>query len=447
MLTVLRGAFAVSQGVAWALLLAAALAWTAAPAIAQTESHDEEAGHDEAGHGAEAGEGGGLYAAEIGDGAVLRFDSLNVSTAFVGGSSSLTVEELEALQGGDHDPDKTGFTLQAVDLGFKGGLDPYFDAEVALVINLDGEGETVVEIEEGFMRTQEGVLPGGLKAELGLFFTDFGLYNSVHFDDQPFVDQPVVLSRFFGADGIRGVGVHGIWRTPLPWTNMFHVAVQSPNGETMASFFTSDEAFDERPIGGRAFMEREVNSADELVYSARFWNRYDISFSSEVEFGVSGIFGPNATGGDTTILGAGLGFHMVMDGGRSLTWTTELAHRSYDAEADPANGFASDTLEDYGLYTQVLFGFMPEWTAGVRYEMATGDGESVGAFANRDEDPFRDDRTRISPLVVWEFSPTARARVQYNYDEAGHLPDGEAHSVWVGFVWAFAAGGGSHGGH
>jgi hypothetical protein len=49
----------------------------------------------------------------------------------------------------------------------------------------------------------------------------------------------------------------------------------------------------------------------------------------------------------------------------------------------------------------------------------------------RDADPFRDDRYRVSPLLVWYASEFARLRLQYNYDRADHLTNDRAHSVWL----------------
>jgi hypothetical protein len=107
-------------------------------------------------------------------------------------------------------------------------------------------------------------------------------------------------------------------------------------------------------------------------------------------------------------------------------------------DSDPANivGLAAMTHRDWGLYTQVLYGFYPGWAAGVRYDYATGSGESVGGS---DADPFRDDRHRISPLISWQPSEFSRLRFQYNFDRADHLPDKEAHSVWLGVEFMYGA--------
>ena len=53
-------------------------------------------------------------------------------------------------------------------------------------------------------------------------------------------------------------------------------------------------------------------------------------------------------------------------------------------------------------------------------------------------DPFRDDRYRVSPLLVWRPTEFSRIRLQYNFDSAAHLAD-DAHGVWLGFEWLYGA--------
>jgi hypothetical protein len=61
----------------------------------------------------------------------------------------------------------------------------------------------------------------------------------------------------------------------------------------------------------------------------------------------------------------------------------------------------------------------------------------------RDDDPFRDNRQRLSPLLLWHPSEFSRLRLQYNYDRADHLEDKDAHSVWLGVEFMY----GAHPGH
>ncbi|MGH8065861.1 MAG: hypothetical protein ACRERE_11655 [Candidatus Entotheonellia bacterium] len=112
-------------------------------------------------------------------GARFRLLDISADILFAVGSSTETDESLQILQGGDHDPRKRGFTLQAVELSLGGAVDPYFNAETHVTLNIDPlSGETTVELEEAFLTTQS--LPYGLQLKAGHFFTEFGINNATH---------------------------------------------------------------------------------------------------------------------------------------------------------------------------------------------------------------------------------------------------------------------------
>lgn len=218
-------------------------------------AHEESGAHAAHGHGEGAPD---LYAIEAGGG-VARLKSFTVSTSFAAGFSSEQEDELETLQGGDRDPRVNGLTLRALDFSLAGAFDPWFDAFGTVGFHLDPGGETVVELEEAFLQTQS--LPAGLQARAGMFYTEFGLHNPSHPHDWSWLDQPVVNTRFFGPDGARAPGARIAW-SPLQGLRLL-AGAQNAKGETMASFLANDEVFDERPVGGLAFIDRDVNAGDE----------------------------------------------------------------------------------------------------------------------------------------------------------------------------------------
>ena len=382
----------------------------------------------------------------------LRLIDISVDLLVAAGSSTERDSSIENLQGGGHDPHQRGFTLQNLELSFMGAVDPYFTMETHLIYFVDAEGESQFELEEAFLTTQQlpfGLEEKGLELEVGQFFTEFGRLNPQHPHAWDWIDQPVVNSRFFGPDGMRGVGVRLGWLTPVPWFCELHLGLQNSDGETMASFLASDEFFDERPIGGRPFTDQEVRSLEDFVYLARLDNSWDLSEEVAIKLGASGLVGSNATGSDamTYIYGADFLLKwrpLTSDRGFPyVTWQTEIMRRDFEADdffdagdpVDPTDDVIldDDTLHDWGVYTQVVYGFVRNWAVGLRYGYSGGKGRSVEEYDGRDEDPFRDNRHRLSPLVSWQATEFSRIRLQYNYDEADHLDDNDAHSVWVGF--------------
>lgn len=392
----------------------------------------------------------------------LRFIDLSLDALFAAGTSNQPQDEIQNLQGGGHDPRKRGFTVQNVELSVAAAVDPYLTAEAHFVYFIDPEeGESVVELEEAFATTTS--LPFGLQLEMGHFFTEFGRINPQHPHQWDFLDQPVINTRLFGPDGMRAPGFRLGWLMPLPVFSELHFGMQNANGETMASFFANDEFFEERPVGGRPFVDQDVHNLGDLVYLARWNGSYELTEEVTAVLGLSGLFGPNATGsdGETRIYGVDLKVKWRPErnfrGWPFVVWQTELMMRDYEADdgllvgpdLEPDTGdeipVGSRTLSDQGLYTYLLWGFAYGWVAGARFELAGQSGNSLdpatGADATK-EDPFRDDRMRISAMVGWHPTEFSRVRLQYNYDVADHLDNEEeekGHSVWLGMEFFFGA--------
>jgi hypothetical protein len=413
------------------------------------------------------GDEGAIFSQQVGRANLQLLDlSLDVLTA-VGGSTE-TGENLQLLQAGEHDPRQRGFTLQQLELGFKGAVDPYFTGEAYLVYFIDPAGESRFELEEAFATTRAlpfGAEEFGLQAEAGTFFTEFGRINPVHPHAWDWQDQPFVWSRFFGGDGIRGPGLRLGWLMPLPWFSELHVGVQNCGGETMVSFCANQEVFAERPIGGRPFGDPGVQNLSDFTWLLRWANGLDVSDTISSQVGVSSLFGQNATGWDgwTNIVGGDVVVKwrpLTADRGWPfVTFQAEAMGRWYDAaafsgcplEACNAPVFVpGETLEDWGFYAQILWGFARNWAVGIRGEYGTGSGADV-AFeddgmgnvsvvgAPRNQDPFRGDRARVSPLLLFQPTEFSRLRLQYNFDDADFLIGNTAHTVWAGLEFLFGA--------
>jgi hypothetical protein len=394
-------------------------------------------------------------------GARLQLMDISLDGLFAVGTSTETEPSIQQLEGGDHDPHRRGFTVQNVELFLAGAVDPYLDAATNIVYKINEEGETTVELEEAYIVTR--AWPCGLQLKAGQFFTEFGRLNPQHPHAWNWEDASIVNSRIFGADGMRGPGMRISKLLQLPWFSDVYFDVHNANGETQTSFFSSEEVFAERAPGGRPFVAQDVRDLADLVYTVRWENGWASGCEEEYNWllGFSGSFGPNATGPDgrTEVYGTDLTMKWKPSknerGWPFVIWESEFIFRHYTADnfrdlGDPVDPLddvilSGATLQDWGLWTEVLYGCKPKYAVGLRYEFAGGSGASLDSDFNRisrQDDPFRDDRHRVSPLVAFYPTEFSRFRLQYNYDHAQHLGS-DAHSLWFGMEWLI----GSHPAH
>jgi hypothetical protein len=367
----------------------------------------------------------------------LSFDAL-----FAAGSS--TAGDIETLQPGGHDPRQRGFTVQNLELTLTGAVDPYFRGQGNLIYQIDSSGESNLEVEEAFLETAS--LPGNLQLKAGQFFTEFGRLNSQHPHTWSFVDQPLVNGRFFGADGLRNPGARLSWLLPAPFYAELFLAVQNSHGETAFSFRNDNE---DELLFGRPVSQGRSKSLGDLLFTPRLATSFDLSDTQTLLLGASAAVGPNGSGPGTDTQIFGLDWYWKWrpsthhGGFPFVAWQTEAMLRRYEAAAydgllDPANPtppLPRERLLDYGVYSQVSYGFRKGWVAGLRGDWVRGER---GAFHH---DPLRDTRWRVAPNLTYYPSEFSKFRLQYNYDDRENV--GADHSVWLQFEFLL----GPHGAH
>ncbi|MDH5517655.1 MAG: hypothetical protein OEY36_07530 [Gammaproteobacteria bacterium] len=348
--------------------------------------------------------------------------NIGLTALFSAGGSTVDNATISDLQAGGHDPAKNGFTVQNVELTMKATVDNYFDAQSNFIFLIDAAGETVVELEEAFLTTRQ--LDGGLQIKAGQYFTEFGRQNVQHPHSWSFADQPVILSRLFGGDGLRSQGLRLSWLMPTDWFSEFFIGAQNAKGETVSSFLNADG----EDVAGYILTDRNARDSSDLLYSARWLNAFDLSDSISINFGISALQGPNAsdTDSNTKIIGSDLYIKwQAINSQRGfpfVAWHSEFLQRDYEAlnQTDPNHQLLSDS----GYFSQILWGFKPGWVVGLRIEDAHSEGDNSS-------DPTRDDRQRVSANISWYLSEYSKLRIQYNRDEAQHLVDQTADSIWL----------------
>ncbi len=347
-----------------------------------------------------------------GSGSAAKGSYLNISfdAIIVGAASS--DDDLSTLEVGDHDPQQNGFNARNVELALDGAVDPYFEGFANIVFKLDNNNESAVEVEEAFGQTTS--LPYGLQFKGGQFFTPFGRNNPMHPHTWDFVDAPLVNGMMLGRDGLRGVGAQVAWVIPTPFYAQALLAVQNGQGGTSYSFRNPGE---DDTFFGRPTVNRQTTSISDMVVTPRLEASFDLTPTQTILTGISAAFGPNDTGEDsrTEIYGIDL-FYKWKPGNAEggwpfVKWQSEAMFRRYEAGRGLDDAFPSaEIFNDWGVYSQVVWGFRKGWAAGVRGDYVKIDNSSIT------DDPLRQSRLRMSADLSWYPSEFSKLRLQYNHD-------------------------------
>ena len=353
-----------------------------------------------------------------------------------------SARDLDRIEVGDHDPQQRGFNARNIELAFDGAVDPYFEGFANIVFKLDNDNETEVEVEEAFLQTTD--LPFNLQLKGGQFFAAFGRINPTHPHTWDFADDPLVHGLFFGPDGLRGVGGQISWIAPVPWYSQLLLGVQNGRGGTGFSFRNPG---DNGVFFDRLTTDRELRGLEDFVWIPRWENSVDLSPTQVVLAGVSGAFGSNDTGSNTRTQIYGGDFLYKWKSARAeggfpfVKWQTEVMYRRFEAGRGMDNTFpVAETFHDWGLYSQILWGFKKGWVVGVR-----------GDYVDMEDSRFTDDidrqsRSRIAADLTWYPTEFSKIRLQYNHDfleETFFLPGRDVDSIFLQFEFIL----GSHGAH
>jgi hypothetical protein len=373
---------------------------------------------------------------------------INISLDVLAAAGSSTAENVETLQLGGHDPRQRGITLQGAELTLEGRIDPYLRGQANTALFLTPDGETEVELEEAYLESMS--LPWNLQLKAGQFLSEFGRLNATHPHAWDFVDAPLVNGRFFGEDGLRNPGARLSWLLPTPFYSELFFSVQNSHGETAHSFRSDREG--DLVFGRPGAVDRMHNIGD-LLFVPRYALSLDLTDTQTIVAGASGALGPNATSGeaDTQIYGMDLFWKwkpVTHSGGFPfVTWQTEAMLRRLELggyDGDPADPtvlpLPSETIKDYGFYSQIAYGFRKGWVAALRGDYVAPEDQSDYERV-LGPDPDRASRWRLSPNLTWYPSEFSKVRLQYNFDRRNQI--GDDHSVWLQCEFLL----GSHGAH
>ena len=282
---------------------------------------------------------------------------------------------------------RDNFDPHEFEVGFQSALDPYAHTKIFVAF---GGGE--VDVEEGYAYWTG--LPGRLRLDVGKYRQPFGELNRWHLHGVPETEYPLVLTSFFGDEGLAGTGI-SLYR-PFGGFGTHEVTLQVTRSGSDAALFGD---------GGRP------------TVLARLLNFWQLSRSTYMQLGGSALYGTNPDSTLRTTV-AGLDFRFTWRPPARATyreWTVRgelLALRKAVAGTGPTR---------LGGYVGSTYKLGQRWIAGARYDYV--------------ESPETGEITRqlIPSLTMWQ-SEWVFLRAQYQWQRVASATP--THRFALQAVWA-----------
>jgi len=353
-------------------------------------------------------------------GVLISLQSMNPDMSFILDVAGARFSREPSLQTGGHDPQRTGFNLQQLELAIGRTVDPYFRFDGNIVFAQFG-----VEIEEAYATTLS--LPAQLQVRAGQFLTRFGRINPTHVHSWDFVDQPLAVGRIFGSEGNRGLGAELSWLAPLPWYAELVGSATSANGQATARSF-----YGNRDLGVRSPLDLQLTGALKQFF--------EISEDVSILWGLSAASGPNPAGNQTFTHVYGTDLYVKYRPLRDTGWMS----LALQAEANwRRRQVVGDVLSDVTGYAQVVYRWHQQWSAAVRTEVGAPAVGLSGQVVSDPLDPsWTDVRHRHSANLTFYPTEFSRIRLQGSMD----VPTWEDRPRYAAFL-AFEVVVGAHGAH
>ena len=287
-------------------------------------------------------------------------------------------------------------------------VDPYARADFFIAF-----GEEGVELEEGFATLTS--LPGALQAKVGKMRAAFGKVNTLHAHVVPWADRPLVINNLLGGEeGLSDAGV-SLARL-IPIGNVFVEATgQVFRGDT------ADEGL------------YKSSQPGDLSYVGHLRSYFDLTESSNLDFGASYSQGHNAAG---VVDDVDLGRFTTQLFGVDATFRwrplTRAIYHQFVARTEYIRSHREqvDALQKAdGFYVSGDYQFARRWWMGGRLDQS-----------ERAYDTSLLDRGQSFSLTYMP-SEFSQLRGQYRHTAYGHGPT--AHEFLMQFQFAI----GAHGAH
>jgi hypothetical protein len=287
----------------------------------------------------------------------LLFD-LGVVGDFI---ANITQDNIDKADAGTFAGRENRFFPREVELLFYGQIDPYARGEVRL--------EAAEEFEDGERDLHLGLaeanltlltLPFGTQLKMGKMRNRFGLLNQFHREGLPQPDQPNVLTRFLGEEGLVETGAELTWVAPLPV--YLEALIGLFNGD-------NEDAF------GRGSLKVPL-------VTGRLRTFFDLETLGAIQIGASVANGQTEERRSQTLIGYDIKYKLTPEGWRHplLTLASEgiwsrrevAIEEEIDTDADgiPDTTVTVDTptRKRFGFYAYAEVQPTRRWAGGVRYD-------------------------------------------------------------------------------
>jgi hypothetical protein len=211
------------------------------------------------------------------------------------------------------------------------------------------------DLEEAYM-TRFG-LPFDATARLGKFKPKVGKVLGTHRDSLDTVDEPLVIQRYFGTEGMNKAGLDFSKTLDLPIPMTQQVVFGIIEGGT--------------GDGGTAF--GTARRAPTLYGHLK--NYMDLSDTTGLEIGFSPMIGSGTDdpGFDALVLGSDVTLTHHFGPTQIVKWQNEVFnvnHRKTTGIDTNSDGFPDLKVDGnlWGAYSVLDYHFLPRWSAGLRYD-------------------------------------------------------------------------------
>ncbi len=234
--------------------------------------------------------------------------------------------------------DETEISLQSV-------VDPYIRADFFLALERDPVTHKYgISVEEGYLTSLS--LPAKLQLKAGKFREAVGKINPVHPHALPFIDLPNAFVNYFGEEGLNDEGASLSWLLP---NKAFYQEL----------VFQATSGAGESPT----FFRGENNR---FIYLAHLKNFFTLTDNATLEFGLTGITGPNDSSYYTNIGSVDVTYKwkpIQLNTYKSLTWQSEFFYSN-------AKYGVNEMSNSFGLYSFVEYQVAKRWFLTGRYDYA-----------------------------------------------------------------------------